>query len=358
MLFGFQKKQAFGLDVSDTSIEALILKRKGSKIEIESYGHKELPSAQLVENGLIKEKNELAKNIREVLDQAKPRPIKEKFCLLSLPSSQVFTYLFQLPANLTQKELSEALIYEAEQVFPLSTSQLYTDFQIIGKINKIQQVFFAGCRKELIDDWQETLKIAHLTPIVFDLEPLSLRRALIKEIPKDEGILIIDIGQRTSVFSLFDERGLVFNHYLRVAGNLFTKKVSEALGLSFEEAEKIKVAEGFRPQKYPKVEQVLKKEALPIIDEARRILIFYQQTTYHQVKKIILAGGSSLLPGISAYFQKKLGLETTRGEPLTNIKGDFLAQEEKRILSANVIGLALRALEKDFQKVEINLLKK
>lgn len=358
MIFNFQKKQAFGLDVSDASIEVLALAKKGEEIKIKGYGRQELPSAKLVENGLIKEKKELAENIRQVLKEAKPKPIDNNFCLVSLPSSQVFTYLFHLPAKLSQKELSDALIYEAEQVFPLSTGELYTDWRIIGKINESQEVFFAGAKKQLIDDWLETLKIANLTPLVFDLEPLSLGRALIQEIPQGEAILLIDIGQRTSVFSLFNERGLVFNHYLRVAGNAFTKKVAEVLKIPFKEAEKIKVVEGFRPKKYFKVEEILKKSSLPIIDEARRILRFYQQTTRNQIKKIILAGGSSLLPGISAYFQKKLWLEVKRGEPMAKIsKQDSLPNEEKRILSANVIGLALRALEKNFLKVDINLLK-
>ncbi len=114
MLFNLTKKQAFGLDVSDASIEALDLEKTGQGIRIRSYGRKELPSAQMVENGIIKEKKELAENIREVLKEAKPKPISKNLCLVSLPSSQVFTYLFQLPAKLSQKELSDALIYEAE----------------------------------------------------------------------------------------------------------------------------------------------------------------------------------------------------------------------------------------------------
>ncbi len=172
---------------------------------------------------------------------------------------------------------------------------------------------------------------------------------MIQKIEPEEGVLIIDLGQRTSVFSLFDQRGLVFNHYLRVAGNLFAQKVAEALKVSFFEAEKIKVVEGFTAEKNRKVGEVLKKEIIPVIDETKRIIQFYQKATENQIKKIILAGGSSLLPGIAQHLQKKLGLKVENRDSLTKIsKQNSLPRQEKRILSANVIGLTLRTLEKDF----------
>lgn len=353
VLFG--SKKSFGLDISDTSIEALELEKDGREIKVKSYGRIEIPEKKLVEDGLIKEKELLVKSIRDLLEKVEPEKIKTRYTLLSLPESKVFTHNFELPINLTLNQIREALSYEIESIFPYQSKELSTDFIIISKKEKTQEIFLATSPKKIVNDFKEVLEKAGLIPLVFDMESKSLARALIEKFEKNKAIIILDIGARTSIISVFDEVGLRFTTNLKIAGNLFTKKISENLNISFDEAEKIKIKDGFLSEKFG---QILKNESKLICQEIKRVIEYTEKKYNFKIEKIILAGGSSLLPGIEEYFHSEIGLLIEKGNPLTKLsKNNILSKKEKNILFANVIGLALRALEKDPLKVDINLLK-
>jgi len=66
----FQKK-AFGLDICDTSIVAIQLKKHRGKIELVAAGHLELESG-IVKNGLILDQEKLSQAIKKLLLKTKP----------------------------------------------------------------------------------------------------------------------------------------------------------------------------------------------------------------------------------------------------------------------------------------------
>jgi len=138
------------------------------------------------------------------------------------------------------------------------------------------------------------------------------------------------------------------------AGNYFTQAIAKKLTISEEEANKIKEEAGFEREP---VSSILKECSLTLIKEIKDTLKYYQSRFGNRVEKIILAGGSALLPGIKEYFQKHFEEKVEIGQPLQNIqKTSPLFDSRKAILFANVIGLALRGIEKNFIDAGINLL--
>jgi len=72
---------------------------------------------------------------------------------------------------------------------------------------------------------------------------------------------------------------------------------------------------------------------------------------------VILAGGTSLLPGIQQYLTDKLGQEVVLGNPMQEVKPHkSMSHKGKDILFSNVIGLAWRSVSNPFYAHEINLL--
>jgi len=354
ILFG--PKRGFGIDISDYSIEVLELEKRHEKISVKSFGRIEIPNKELVENGVIKEKELLIKSIKEVIAKSQPEKIKSRYVLFSLPESKVFHYIMDVPVNLTQEQIREAISYKIESIFPYSVKDLYTDFKIIEKKEKEQEVFLVASPKEIVESFKEVLKKAGLIPIVFDMESISLARALIEKFEKGKGYLILDIGARTSIISVFDALGPRFTTNIKLAGNRFNKEVAKAMGgIPLDEAEKLKIKEGFLSEKFG---HVLKETIKILTAEVRKVIEYTQEKYGFKIEKIILAGGSSLLPGIVEVVSEQTGVFTERGDPLIKIgKDNILAKEEKNILFANVIGLALRALEKDPIRVDINFIK-
>src|SRR5512137_1339436 len=96
---GLINRDIIGLDISDASIEAVVLHygRKHSKIK--AYSRWRL-SPDIIENGRILDEAQLKEAIKKLLQTAQPRPITAKQVFLSVPESKVFTEILALPANI------------------------------------------------------------------------------------------------------------------------------------------------------------------------------------------------------------------------------------------------------------------
>lgn len=351
-------KNVFGLDISDFSIEAVKLKKSMGKIKLESYSRFKL-SPGIVENGIIHKKEALTKAIIELLNTAQPKPLKCKNVILSLPESRVFTHIFRLPANLKREQVKEVIQYQAEEVIPLTFDQIDFNFQVITREEKYQEIFYAACAKSIISDYREVIENVGLAPTIFDIESAALARSLVRGNPF-EGALIADIGARTTILSIFDHNGIRWSVNIPVAGNKFTDLIAKKLKIPAEIAEDLKRNNGLDPNNEKgRVLEILKPALEDIISETKKSINYYEKSTKYSVTKIILCGGSAQMPQIKEYFQSKLKTIVEIGDPLSDINYDKKIFDAKRsVMYSNVIGLALRAIEKEPLEAGINLLSK
>jgi cell division ATPase FtsA len=126
------------------------------------------------------------------------------------------------------------------------------------------------------------------------------------------------------------------------------------LTISFDEAETLKVSQGFKPG--TNVFPIIEAEAMKIVEEMKEAVSFYGKDFKREVKKILLAGGSTLLPEIEKFFQKFFEIEVKIGDPLTKVKEIENLDRARGVLYSNVIGLALRGISDNPVKSSINLL--
>jgi type IV pilus assembly protein PilM len=202
-----------------------------------------------------------------------------------------------------------------------------------------------------------------LNPQALEIESVSLARALIDA--AETPTLISDIGARTANFSVFDEKGLKLSISITAAGNKFTKAISEKLNISLESAENLKKEAGLNSElKEGKVFLILQKELQEIIKEIKKIKEYFKNKTGKSIGKIVLAGGSAVLPELKEYLAENLEMAVEIGDPWLKINIDILKKKEyfKKALEINpifystCIGSALRGLSKTPQKDGINLL--
>lgn len=352
----FGSKKFFGLAFSDNSIGVLELRKGNKEINVRSWGRLQFPNKEYIENGEIKQKKMIIESIQKVVELAGPEKISTKNVILSVPESRVFTHFFELPINLKEKEIKKIIFYEAESIFPYSAKELYFDFKIIKQKEKTQEILLVASPINTINDFKEVVEKAGFVPFVFEIESKSLARALINKFEKNQAIMILDIGARTSIIGVFDEVGLRFTDNIKLAGNRFTKEIAAILKISFEEAEKIKIKEGFLSERFG---QALEEAGQILCQEVKKVIRHAEERHNFKINKIILVGGSSLLPGINEYLAKEMSLTVEKGDPLIKIsKDNLLVKEEKNILFASLIGLGLRSLEKNPINCDINLLRR
>ena len=359
----------FGLDISDYSIEMVYFEGSKEKPKLFALG-REILTPGIIKDGRILDKENLIKILNNLIFNSQFGQIKTRKLLFSLPESKSFIHDFELPKGLKQNEIPDFIKSQIVQTFPFPLNELYFDSKIKGN-----RVLLVAGQREIINQYLEAFKICKLQPVALENESFSWSRALIKprsEISllwgkEKEGIvLIIDIGTETTNLVLFDGGEPILSFSIEIAGSHFTKVISKKLNIPPQKAEEIKKRVGLNPKlKEGKIFFILQKEILEIVEEIRKIDNYFQQKSGKKIEKIILIGGSSLLPFLPEYLSENLEKEVSIGNPFSKIDTSILKEKESlkdtfeidSVFYSTAMGLALRGLEKNPRGTGINLIK-
>src|SRR4030043_1285036 len=191
----FSKSSAFGLDISDLSIKIALLKQTGKHIQLASFGRQDIPE-NVIESGVIKKEEELISLMKKAVSEAKGQKIKTEFCVVSLPETESYIRVIQLP-KIKQEEIPEAIKWELEANIPVPLDELYFDWQEITRTSSQKNhlnVLIGALPKTLVDPYFNVIKKAGLSPLAFEIESVATARALIKEEVSAESVIITDLG--------------------------------------------------------------------------------------------------------------------------------------------------------------------
>ncbi len=357
-MFGFNKQLPVAVDISDFSIEVL---RINKKREILGYGRTVLDEG-IVLDGKIIDKEKLSLGLKNTLKKAglanaslSSGKIK---AAMSFPESKIFVRHFELSLELQGEELKKEIMNQIDKIIPSGLDNVYWEHLVVST-KKSHHILFIAALKDLIDEYIDVAHTAGLEIIIIDTEASSLGRSLLKPLFLKANSLIMDIGARTSDISIFGRDGLLhLSVSVPVAGNQLTQAIMDKLGKGKEEAEDIKRSFGFEDSKSGhQISAVLKHSFEDVLNKAKKAIHYYQNNVNGKIEEIILAGGSSSIPGLDEYIEKSLGVKVKVGNPIEKLKnGQILNKKDQSILFANVIGLALRGLDDHWRG--INLLSK
>lgn len=337
-MFNFSKTRAFGLDLSDTSIEVLQFKARGKKVKVSAYGRMTFKPG-LIENGIIKKPGELAEMMQLIIKHTKPKAIRSKKVISAIPESQTYSLIISLPLNIPEEEIAEELKKIAQNRLPLDIDDTLVDYKLLGQNNNLQDFSYIVCPKNIIRNYLQIFELAGLDLIVLEVESLALARSLLKWYNKDEAYLICDLGARTTNINIFDHQGIRYSEVVKIAGNYFTTQLSEELKITWVEAETLRIKEGLKNYDVSKVLKPIFKKLQQVIDKAIK---YYQRENQRAITKIYLAGGCALMTGLREDFE-------------SNLKIQVFAPKDA--IYAPVMGLAFRALANKPETLDINLLK-
>lgn len=355
-LFSNKKNDYFlGIDIGDSSLKMVELKKKKKQIFLSNYAFSENVSE--VNFTKIEDPNYLAKAINKVrLDAG----ITSQKVIVSLPTFSVFSSIINVN-SLGKKDLSLVVAEEAKKVIPLPMDEMTIDWRVIADENgKIpskgnMRVFLTGSPKKLVRRYVDIFKAAKLSLLSLETETFSLIRSLIGN--DKSTVMIVEIGANSTDFSIVKESIPVLNRSLGVCSSTITKALSEKMGLSFAQAEQFKIdlasserdknGEGNKEKK-EEIPPLILKVIEPIITEIKYMLEFYSTHNNDSVQKIILSGGGALLAGLSNYLAKELDLNVIVGDPFSRLR---YPKELEPVLQdvgpklAVAIGLAMREMD-------------
>jgi type IV pilus assembly protein PilM len=298
-----------GIDVGTSSIKIVELSRWGQGKTLENYG--EIKSVSLfkepfrsVEKGSYLLSNYfVARAIRAVLDEAK---IRTRAATFSIPDFSTFCTSFDLPP-MSQKEIADAVYYNAPQYIPLPVTETTLDWKVIsgvpGDHTSSLKIFLMAIPNQVVQDYQKVAQMAGLELYAVEAEALSLTRSLARE--NKNCICLIDIGAQSTTINIIDKQSLKKSFSFEFSGNQLTYSIASALGLGHVEAEELKNKEGLTSIK-EEISKTLYLLIDPLIIEVKRVILDFYQQENKDVEEVYLTGGTAALPGLKEYFAETL----------------------------------------------------
>jgi type IV pilus assembly protein PilM len=362
--FGF--KSNLGIDIGTSGVRIVQLAKRGERVVLEKYGEigarvfYEESARTFEKSTLLLSTHDIARAILAICQEAK---ITEKKAFFAIPDFASFFTSFELPP-MTREEVPQAVRFEARHYIPLPLAEVTLDWSIVeGEADERRKtplkILLVAVSNDLLDQYSQIANLANLELKGLEVEAFSLVRALAGE--EKEVMVILDIGARSTTINIVDQGILKVSHSFDVAGNEMTQVLAKALDVDFFEAENLKKAHGlkyFFPEEFKEEEEkklIVKKVGeilMPLVDlilaELERTDQSFSQLTGKRIEKVILAGGSSLLPGLKEYFLKVLKKKVEIANPFSKIFYPPILESVLKEIGpsyAIAVGAALRGLE-------------
>lgn len=344
----------FGLDISDFTVKFIKISRRGNALGVDFFGEIDLP-AGLVVGGEIRKEDELVHILKRDLISSNGQAVAGRFVSATLPEEKGFVHVVELP-KMSLEEAGKAARWELEGVVPLPVEKLYFDYALLPSADSIDHtdLLVTAFPKEIVDGYLRVLRNAGFIAVSLELESQAISRALWGG--REGAFIFVDLGAtRTSFITIAGGFLLSTRSTTAISGSHFNKAIAERLGVSTEEAKRIKVEAGFSmAYKDGALYEALLPQISALGDELKQEILFFKEHPKHRhgmaidISSVILSGGDANLTNLAAHLSIVLKKKVSVGNPFWRMIGQkcfyppFPKNDSLKYTTA--IGAALRSI--------------
>jgi type IV pilus assembly protein PilM len=343
------KNNVFGLDIGITTMRVSWLETDKKNIKYLSSLSTATPSKGITSESSF-DHQEMAAAINKLVIDAK---ISTNSVSVALPESRVYTKVIDMP-NLSEKELSSAIYWEAEQYIPAPLDTMTLDWSILRKPKSgdaagKMQVLLVAAPVQIIKRYQTIIELAGLSIVGIETEILSVIRSVVADehFPTS---LIMHIGALSTSLSIVQNGSIVFTYIIPLGGIALTRVIASDFGFALPQAEEYKKIYGLMDRDFGgKISSAIQPILSSMASEVKKAINFYNDKYKNEfpIVQLLITGGSASLAGIDSYFVQNVGVETVIANPwkMLNIQGVPPDMESRGSEFAVSIGLALKEYE-------------
>jgi len=351
-LFNQKQNTVLSIDISTAAVKLLELSRLGVRYRVESYAVAPLPKDAVIDKN-VANVNMIADTIKIALKQS---GTKLKQATVAVAGSSVMTKIITMDASLSEDEMEEQIMIEADQYVPYSLDEVNFDFEVQGfneSNPEMVDVLLAASRRENVENRVEALAKAGLKTKIVDVEAFAMENAfsLLAEQFADsidgQTVAIADIGATITTLNVLHNSRSIYTREQGFGGKQLTEEIQRRYGLSYEEAGLAK-RHGGLPDNY--TTDVLDPFKRAIVQQIQRSLQFFVSSSANRsIDRIILAGGCASIQGVEQLIEKNLGIPVYIANPFVNmklsnrVKPQTLSNDAPSMMTA--CGLALRSFD-------------
>jgi type IV pilus assembly protein PilM len=308
----------------------------------------------------------ILKALQEVITE---RGIKSRDVNVCAPGFHVFSKFVKLPP-VDPGKITQIIQYEAQQNVPFPLEEVVWDYQILGTTPGGElEVLLVAIKSDVVEGLFRVTESVGLRLQLCDVSPAALCNSFRYNYGElEDCTMLLDIGAKSSNL-LFFEKGKVYSRSINLGANSITQDFANESKLKFDDAEKLKVNEGFvslggayeepeSPQQAA-ISKIARQFMTRLHIQVNQTMQFYRgQQGGSAPQRLFLSGGASIMPYTAQFFAEKLNVPVEYFNPLRNVQIDpsINLEELARVAHSfgEVVGLGLRNLA--HCPVELNLM--
>lgn len=290
-----KRDQVLAIDLGARTTKAVVMQRKGDRFSLANYAivdspvFEKGPTPELMADHLKNVCRDLGNKARQVTIalgvgetifrhvEAPLMPVADLRLMLKFNTK---TYL--------QQELPDH-VFDCEYVASGDSPRGQENVKVTAASQK-HRVLVGGARRETLETMQSALKTAgllgdHMVPGL--VGPVNAFELAEPDAFRKEVVALVDLGFKSSSITILDCGEIKLNRVVAIGGDRFTHGLAEALNISYQEAENIKLGMA------SEVAQNLEPLIHPLGRELRASLDYFENHHDKTVSNVYFTGGCS-----------------------------------------------------------------
>ena len=269
------------------------------------------------------------------------------------PGNLLLTKTIRVP-HVDPEKQRKIVAFELSQKMPFPLADLIWDYQIIDDDGVEEEVLAFAVKPEVAESFSEKMLSLGLTPKQItpaQVLDYSAIRGVMGDSDDQSEVLTINIGAKSTNLLFINPTGFLIRT-ITIGGNSLSQNISDALGISFEKAEKLK--KGYFSQEITLTEDdpsvsVIQNASNQFLartsQEITRSIVTYKRLKKGKApQKIFLTGRGALLPNLAQYLIESQQLQVEYFDPLSTVNiGDGISERIKPLLpfmTSEAVGLS------------------
>jgi type IV pilus assembly protein PilM len=326
---GKKRGQILAIDLGSRTTKAVLLDRKQDSYCLSRYL---ITDAPIYEKGIPQ--GLLTEHLRAVVERLNPKTRQVTLAVSSEDSVLRSTEMPLLPVN----DMRQMLKFNAKSYLQQDLRDYVFDCYIVppsaktapepGRAAPKYKVWVGGTRREWLANLEGAIKGAGLIADQITLAVLGPINALELAQPEPfarEVLALVDLGFRNTTISILNCGELCLNRTVEIGGDKLTAGLSEAMNISYAEAEGIKIG-------MPKeVESHLQPLISSLGRELRASIDFFEHQCEKTVAKVLASGGAARSDFILQLLQSELTIPCLPWSPTAAVQLALSPQQAAEI---------------------------
>lgn len=316
---GKKREQILAIDMGGRTTKAVHVQRKGTGFALVRYALVDAPISDKAPSAEL-----LGEHLKAVVQAVQP---KSKQVCLTVGVNDALVRQMELP-NMPVDEMRQVLKINSKNYLQQDLSGYVFDCCPLplrgargaepskGSGQKAK-VLIVAAKKDLVDSMVEATQAAGLVADRIApglIGPVNAFELAMPEVFNQEAVALVDIGFRSSSICIVFEGELILTRVVSLGGDRLTAGLSESMGISYPEAEGIKI--GMPHEVQPALEGLMS----PLGRELRASLDFFEHQYDRTLSHVFVSGGLALSEPMLQMLAREMMVECKPWNPVSALQ--------------------------------------